>query len=60
MRPFMFAAMGLIALTLLMPGTPMLGIPIPVRSIIIVFVITRTPFGHERRLARPSGVPRLS
>jgi hypothetical protein len=38
-----------------MPGIPMPGIP--VRSIIIVFVICRTPFRHERRphpsLGRP-------
>jgi hypothetical protein len=39
------------------PGIPMPGIAMPVRSIIIAFAISSLPW-IERRPARPSGVPR--
>jgi hypothetical protein len=41
------------------PGMPIPGIAMPVRSIIIAFAIGPSSLWIERRPARPSGVPRL-
>jgi len=42
-----------------MPGIPMLDMPIPVRSIIMVFAIDPYSLRKIAGPARPSGVPRL-